>query len=52
MKSDDPQPIFVSPHSGKKLEFLGVTHKLTSEQTGGAYYLFESVFPPVLKPYP
>ena len=46
MKSDDPQPIFVSPHSGKKLEFRGVTHKLTSDQTGGAYYLFESVFEP------
>ena len=46
MKADDPQPIFVSPHSGKRLEFLGVTHKLTSDQTGGAYYLFESVFEP------
>ena len=46
MKSDDPQPIFVPPHSGKALEFLGVTHKLTSQQTGGAYYLFESVFDP------
>ncbi len=46
MKSDDPQPIFVPPRSGKKLEFRGVTHKLTSDQTGGAYYLFESVFDP------
>ena len=46
MKSDNPQPIFVPPHSGKALEFLGVTHKLTSQQTGGAYYLFESVFDP------
>jgi mannose-6-phosphate isomerase-like protein (cupin superfamily) len=46
MKSDAPQPIFVPPHSGKVLEFLGVTHKLTSQQTGGAYYLFESVFGP------
>ena len=46
MKSDDPQSIFVPPHSGKKLEFRGVTHKLTSDQTGGAYYLFESVFEP------
>ena len=46
MKSDDAQPIFVPPHSGKKLEFRAVTHKLTSQQTGGAYYLFESVFEP------
>jgi len=46
VKSDNPQPIFVPPHSGKKMEFLGVTHKLTSDQTGGAYYLFESVFEP------
>ena len=46
MKSDNPQPIFVPPHSGKALEFLGVTHKLTGQQTGGAYYLFESVFEP------
>jgi len=46
MKSDDPQPVFVPPNTGKKLEFLGVTHKLTGQQTGGAYYLFESVFEP------
>jgi mannose-6-phosphate isomerase-like protein (cupin superfamily) len=46
VKSDGPQPIFVSPHSGKALDFLGVTHKLTRQQTGGAYYLFESVFGP------
>ncbi len=46
MKPDDPQPIFIPPHSGKALEFLSVTHKLTSQQTGGAYYLFESVFEP------
>ena len=46
MKSNNPQPIFVLPHSGKKLEFRAVTHKLTGQQTGGAYYLFESVFDP------
>lgn len=44
VKFDEPQPIFVPPQSGKKLEFRGVTHKLTGQQTGGAYYLFESVF--------
>ena len=46
MKSEDPQPIFVPPHSGRTLEFLGVIHKLTGDQTGGAYYLFESAFGP------
>jgi mannose-6-phosphate isomerase-like protein (cupin superfamily) len=46
MKLDNQQPIFVPAHSGKKLEFLAVTHKLTNDQTGGAYYLFESVFGP------
>jgi quercetin dioxygenase-like cupin family protein len=43
---DEPQPIFVPPHAGKKLDFRSVTHKLTGEQTGGTYYLFESVFGP------
>ena len=46
MRSDDPQPIFVPQHSGSKLEFRAVTHKLTGQQTGGAYYLFESAFGP------
>jgi len=46
VESDNPQPIFVPAHSGKVLEFLAVTHKLTGQQTGGAYYLFESVFGP------
>jgi quercetin dioxygenase-like cupin family protein len=43
---DDPRPIFVPARSGKRLDFLAVMHKLTSDQTGGAYYLFESVFEP------
>lgn len=46
MKSDPPQPIFVPPYSGEVMENFGVTHKLTGNQTGGAYYLFESVFRP------
>jgi len=46
MKSDYQQPISVQAHSGKKLEFRAVTHKLTGQQTGGAYYLFESFFGP------
>lgn len=45
MESDE-QPVFVPPHSGRVLDFLGVTHKLTSRQTGGACYLFESTFDP------
>jgi quercetin dioxygenase-like cupin family protein len=46
MKPDHPQPIVVPTDSGKVLEFLGVTHKLTHQQTGGAYYLFEFEFDP------
>lgn len=40
------QPIAVQPGSGKKLNNLGVTHLLTSAQTGGAYYLCEAIFGP------
>ena len=46
MEIDQAQPIFVPPDAGKRLDFLAVTHKLTGQQTGGAYYLFESVFEP------
>ncbi|HEY3476224.1 MAG TPA: cupin domain-containing protein [Anaerolineales bacterium] len=41
-----PRPVALLPESGRKLEFLGVTHKLTSEQTGGAFYVCEAVFGP------
>ena len=41
-----PQPIAVLPDSGRKLKSLGVIHKLTSEQTGGAFYVCEAVFGP------
>jgi quercetin dioxygenase-like cupin family protein len=44
MLSDHLRPIVVPPGSGKVLKFLGVTHKLTQPQTGGAYYLFEAEF--------
>jgi mannose-6-phosphate isomerase-like protein (cupin superfamily) len=44
--TDETEPVFVPPHSGKVLDFLAVTHKLTSRQTGGALYLFESRFEP------
>ncbi|SRR5258706_5122269 len=47
MKPDQPQPIVVPPDSGKVLKFLGITHKLTQQQTGSsAYYLFEFEFDP------
>jgi quercetin dioxygenase-like cupin family protein len=46
VKSDTPQPIFVPPGAGRVRQSSGVTHKLTSEQTGSAFYLFETVFGP------
>ena len=46
MNSDYLQPIVIPPGSGKVLNFLGVTHKLTRQYTGGAYYLFEFAFDP------
>ena len=46
MKSDFPQPIIVPPGSGKELKFLGITHKLTPQQTNSGYYLFEFEFDP------
>jgi quercetin dioxygenase-like cupin family protein len=46
MNSDYPQPILVPPGSGKELKFLGVTHKLTYNQTNGEFYLFEFEFDP------
>ena len=46
MKSDYLQPVIIPPDSGKVLNFLGVTHKLTRQHTDGAYYLFEFAFDP------
>ena len=46
MNSGDPQPVFVPPGSGRVLDFLAVTHRLTSEQSGGSIYIFESAFEP------
>jgi mannose-6-phosphate isomerase-like protein (cupin superfamily) len=40
------KPIVVLPGSGKIPQFLGVTHKLTGAQIGGAYYLCEAEFAP------
>src|SRR5687768_13926285 len=41
-----PQPVAIPPGVGRTLQFLGVTHKLTSDQTGGAFYVCEAVFGP------
>ena len=41
-----PQPVAVLPGTGSVLKSLGVTHKLTSDQTGGAFYVCEAVFGP------
>lgn len=40
------QPVAIPPGSGKQLKSLGVTHKLTSVQTNGAFYLCEATFAP------
>ncbi len=42
--SFNPQPVAIPPGSGRQFEFMGVTHKLTQPQTGGAFYLFEAEF--------
>ncbi len=46
MRPDETRPNFVPAHSGTVLDFLAVTHKLTSQQTGGTIYLFELAFEP------
>ena len=42
----EPQPILLPRGSGRLLESLSVTHRLTSEQSGGALCMFESTFEP------
>jgi mannose-6-phosphate isomerase-like protein (cupin superfamily) len=46
METITQQAVAIQPGSGRELTNLGVTHKLTSDQTGGAYYLCEAVFGP------
>jgi mannose-6-phosphate isomerase-like protein (cupin superfamily) len=41
-----PQPVAILPGGGRTLQNLGVTHKLTSDQTTGAFYVCEAVFGP------
>jgi quercetin dioxygenase-like cupin family protein len=45
-KPADPQPVLLPPGSGRVLDFLSVTHRLTSEQSGGLINIFESAFEP------
>jgi mannose-6-phosphate isomerase-like protein (cupin superfamily) len=45
-KLTQSQPVSVAPDAGKLLKRMGVIHKLTSEQTAGAYYLCEAIFAP------
>ena len=46
MGSGETGPIFVPRDAGTALDFLSVTHVLTSRQTDGTCYLFESTFDP------
>ena len=46
MGSKRTKPLIVPPYSGRVLEHIGGTHKLTNGQTGGSYYLFEAEFAP------
>lgn len=41
-----PRPVIMPSGSGQELAFIGVTHKLTGQQNGGGYYLFEFTFGP------
>ena len=41
-----PQPVAILPEAGKALRLLGVTHKLTRNQTAGAFYVCEAIFGP------
>jgi mannose-6-phosphate isomerase-like protein (cupin superfamily) len=41
-----PQPVAILPGAGRVLQFLGITHKLTSSQTDGAFYVCEAMFGP------
>ena len=46
MDPEHARPVFVPSGAGAVLEALSVTHKLTSAQTDGSCYLFESTFAP------
>lgn len=40
------RPLFLPEGSGRTLDLLAITHRLTSDQTGGSLCLFESSFGP------
>jgi quercetin dioxygenase-like cupin family protein len=46
MNPEHAGPVFVSSGAGAVLEALSVTHKLTSDQTDGSCYVFESTLAP------
>lgn len=41
-----PAPAAIPPESGRELKSLGIKHKLTSAESGGAFYIGEAVFGP------
>lgn len=41
-----PQPVAILPGAGRTLQSLGVTHKLSGDQTRGGFYVCEAVFGP------
>ena len=43
-REDASDPIMLPAGSGRSLDALSVTHRLTSDQSGGSIYIFESVF--------
>lgn len=45
-QDDEPKPVFLPASTGRILEFLGVTHRLTSDRSDGSIYIFESDFEP------
>jgi mannose-6-phosphate isomerase-like protein (cupin superfamily) len=49
MSIDVLKPVAIQPGQGRVLEFLGITHKLTGFQTGGALYVCEAVFGPEVR---
>jgi quercetin dioxygenase-like cupin family protein len=46
VSTPDAEPIFVPPGAGTSLDFMAVTHKLSTRQTGGSCCVFESAFEP------
>ncbi len=41
-----PEPILLPAGSGRVLDFLSITHRLTSDQSGCSIYIFEPAFEP------